>query len=81
MTKKAREWFMELPDGYRELALEQFPEDRLDIERNNMCHALIVYSWNLTESGHDFWRKVYQHYELPPLPLPPLPEKVTSGSN
>jgi N-glycosylase/DNA lyase len=74
MTKTAREWFMELPDGFRELALAEFPEDRLNMERGSMANALISYPWNLMPSGHRFWRAVFDYYYEPDVwGLPALP--------
>lgn len=67
---------MELPEGYRELALAEFPEDRLNMERGSMPHALIAYPWNLMPSGHVFWRAVFDHYYHPErYSLPQLPVK------
>jgi hypothetical protein len=67
---------MELPDGYRALALKNAidsNENVINIDCNDICEAIsVAFIWAETIEGHDFWSKVYDHY-FPRPGLPPLP--------
>jgi len=68
-----REWIEQLPDGYRERALEQCV--RSDYLCDSMRQALDFFAdWRETEEKRGFWWDVYNHY-LNGTPLPPLPEQ------
>ena len=69
-----REWLEQLPDGYRERALEQC--DCLDERCTSMSMALIIFSvWEDTQEKFRFWNAVDEHY-TEGTPLPPLPEQI-----
>jgi hypothetical protein len=69
-----REWLEQLPDGYRERALEQC--DCLDERCTSMSMALIIFSvWEDTQEKFRFWNAVDEHY-AERTPLPPLPEQI-----
>ena len=77
MKKTNIEWLMELPDGYRALALENADEERLTYSDVSLAEALKgSFYWYKTRQGHSFWNDVCNHYRhgtsLPPLP-PPTP--------
>lgn len=75
----------QLPHGYKERALAQVDEDRVnlrdivkDIARSIDCFNI----WDKTKEGAKFWGTVYNHYFTPTIypTLPPLPndEKSTN---
>jgi len=73
-TKTVVEYLMELPEGYRERALEQY-DPGLDPTAEPTCmqDAIRLFAaWYKTIEGHDFWQDVCNHYENG-SPLPPLP--------
>ena len=76
MEKTIKEWFNELPDGYRALALKNaidFNENVINIDCKDICEAMsVAFIWDHTIEGHDFWSKVYDHY-FPRPSHPPLP--------
>lgn len=68
--KTVKEWFEELPDGYRERALKN-----LRYNGEEYCMPLAIcagFIWLETSEGENFWGQVVNHYEegtkLPPLP-------------
>jgi hypothetical protein len=72
MAKKAIEWLKELPDGYRDLALDVRKKKYDDVEfysNGSAIHALV--DWDETPQGADFWGEVrnilYDDKLLPPL--------------
>lgn len=69
--KTTREWLNELPDGYRELAL-----DNVTHEGNHRSLAQAIddsFRWEKTPEGDRFWFGVYEWVrglsKLPPLPI------------
>jgi hypothetical protein len=71
--KTIREWFNELPDGYKELALKNCRTTMLDTVQKDMISALARgFVWVKSDEGYEFWQEVYEHYFLQ-SPLPPLP--------
>jgi len=79
-----REALESLPDGYRELALENaekqgwYRVNPID-ECAEISRALSgSIFWRKTLQGHDFWEAVKNHYENN-SPLPPLPVKEEKG--
>jgi hypothetical protein len=72
--KPITEWLAELPDGYRERALSQ--HDDVFKYANNLNDAVFHFTaWPETKEGHEFWCKVWNHYEFGD-DLPPLPSTV-----
>lgn len=70
--KTVRQWLKELPDGYRERAIEQsffLDTEEPSIER---CITRCII-WEATIEGSKFWKQVHEHY-LQGTPLPKLPE-------
>lgn len=70
MKKTIRQWLSELPDGFRELALErvQYPDTKV----NSMTAAITGgFQWRRNPT-YIFWKNVVNHYQkgytLPPLP-------------
>lgn len=71
------EWFEELPPGYRERAIKRYKEKPM-FRREPYSLSLSValfngFEWRKTKEGHNFWKKIYEHYinlsnEIPPLP-------------
>jgi len=73
MAKTIKEWLMELPDGYREMALENMYEENKSIVVRNMEDAINrAFTWEESQEGDVFWLAVYNHYFIS-RPLPPLP--------
>jgi hypothetical protein len=77
--KTVVEYLMELPDGYRERALEQYdPEfakrayEAWGSPRNTSEAIQRFSDWKKTDEKEDFWLAVYDHYHVG-TPLPPLP--------
>lgn len=73
--KTIKEWLEELPDGYRERALENLnPNVASDLVYSIGDAISGAFIWDCSQEGEDFWSDVYYHYEAPPPPpLPPLP--------
>ena len=73
--KTIKEWYEQLPDGYRERALENLYPIMTD-ERVESLHKAIKtgFVWVCNKEGADFWYQVYHVYKsldrLPPLPKP-----------
>jgi hypothetical protein len=76
MAKTVKEWLMELPDGYREMALANMCEENKSIVVRNMEDAINrAFTWEESQEGDVFWLAVYNHYFIS-RPLPPLPQKT-----
>ncbi len=72
--KKISEWLNELPDGYRELALANFKEQKIkDVIRNSTYKAIHDLDWSKTNENFIFWEQVYDYYACIKTDLPPLP--------
>lgn len=78
--KTALEWFQELPDGYRELAIANYSNKNLIYGRryargkfDNMAWALDTFYFDGTPEGGLFWSDVQGCYEEECNKLPPLP--------
>lgn len=74
MEKPIEEWLSELPDGYRERALEnrkKFPGEAT-IARSIAGAVIGGFLWKPTPEGYDFWLSVYDYFNTPSLPS--LPE-------
>jgi len=81
MSKKKKtpeEWFQELPDGYRELAIANIKENNKHYKphpESLMDAILDSFEWPLKEASF-FWNKVYKHYmSNGRLKLPQLPDE------
>ena len=73
MEKTIKEWFNELPDGYRERALCNLKEPECEWIVEYMDDALCAgFDWNETSEGVGFWAGLCTHYALGTT-LPPLP--------
>lgn len=78
--KTIKEWLMELPDGYRELAFamekESWGVDRV----NSMASAIVgAFLWEYTKEGRKFWNDVSDYYYGDSGTLPPLPNESTQS--
>ena len=74
-TKTVVEYLMELPDGYRERALEQYDPAFWPTDEPICTIQDAIFSfarWKKTNEEHHFWLAVYNHYANG-TPLPPLP--------
>ena len=70
--KTVKEWFNELPDGYRELALKNL--NNPEYEAKTMHDAISGgFLWLDTNEGRDFWTELESHYMIG-TPLPELPK-------
>jgi len=77
MEKTIKEWLMELPDGYRERALENANKylavNTCDVTEVSLLRTInCAFVWKETHEGHRFWKRVKDHYAKG-TPLPPLP--------
>jgi hypothetical protein len=77
--KTIKKWYKQLPDGYRERALENLDPIRTKVKVESLHKAIQAgFYWNGNKEGLAFWVKVYDFYRglerLPPLP--PLPEEM-----
>jgi len=75
----------QLPDGYRERALAQVNEERVNnyVLATSIDYAISTFRlWGETKEGVDFWMDVHQHYSTPDKypTLPPLPDDEKSTS-
>jgi len=80
MEKTIKEWFNELPQGYRERALKNAYHSVINRYDSTMAEAICyAFSWRVTPEGYDFWSAVHDHYAkgtpLPRLPQSPNPLK------
>lgn len=58
VEKTIREWFMELPTGLRERAIENTKcPDKIRGSLQGAIHSGFI--WNNTKEGHDFWSDIY----------------------
>jgi len=77
MEKPIEEWLSELPDGYRERALENRKKFPLTGNTHATSKADAVmggFGWKQTPEGQNFWIAVHEHFDTEPPSLPPLPE-------
>jgi len=75
-NKPIREWLQELPDGYRERALNNADKASycLHPEVRSVADALYAaFSWKDTPEGDDWWCDVVKAIKYD-TPLPPLPD-------
>ena len=75
MEKTIEEWLSELPDGYRERAMEnrkKFPYKGNTTATSLDDAILNGFWWGETPEKHNFWQQVYDYFYAPTLP--PLPE-------
>jgi hypothetical protein len=76
MRKTIKEWFNELPEGYRERAIKNTHEGRMNTHEPTMVEVIYrSFRWSGTPEGHTFWREVKDHYAKGTL-LPPLPNQT-----
>jgi hypothetical protein len=84
--KTTKEWFQELPDGIRELALANQVDNEME---ESLTQALLgSFCWGESPEGDSFWAKVYHasrgHGEYPKIPQAtktpkdPIVESVTN---
>jgi hypothetical protein len=76
--KTALEWFEELPNGYRELAIANLNNPDINFGEDEgtkvpkLTDALSMFKWHHTAEGTDFWARVHRYYyhlkSLPPIP-------------
>ena len=73
--KTVLEWLNELPDGYRERALDQCDDDCNYLKAESMPEALLSFnSWNNTYEKDMFWRRVWRYFNGERKTLPKLPK-------
>ncbi len=78
MSKTIKEWFNELPEGYRERAIKNTQESRMNTHEPTMVEVIYrSFRWSGTPEGHAFWSAVKDHYAKG-TPLPPLPNSSES---
>ena len=76
MSKTTKEWFNQLPDGYRERALANMDEHSKSVVHKSMGDAIsCAFTWDESQEGAAFWMDVRYHYDYG-TPLPPLPQKT-----
>jgi len=73
MEKQIIEWFAELPDGYRELAIKNCTNPDRVVDKMNYAIDYGITSWKDTPEGFYFWESVSDHFIDPSYPIPPLP--------
>jgi hypothetical protein len=75
-VKTVREWLEELPDGWREEALENIIG--ADLVRDSLSRAVgSGVNWGVTPTGLDAWDRVYKAIENGD-PIPPHPSTLSS---
>jgi hypothetical protein len=71
--KKTIDYYNELPDGYRQLAIKNCPPDILDSSCSSIQSAMHSFLWGKSPEGYEFWNiidiKACGHH----LPWPELP--------
>lgn len=74
--KTIEEWLEELPDGYRQLALNNCRKSSLQKKVESIEMSIDRgFVWEDSFEGWDFWDKVYSHYvDSTKTTLPKLPE-------
>jgi hypothetical protein len=73
--KTVKQWLEQLPDGYRERALENLDPKNAHQKEKDMVEAILAsFDFDKTKEGGLFWARVYGHYAKG-LSLPPLPSK------
>jgi hypothetical protein len=78
MSKTIKEWFNELPEGYRERAIKNTQESRMNNIWPTMSEAIYgAFNWSLAPERFNFWICVHDHYEKG-TPLPPMPNSYGS---
>lgn len=74
--KTIREWLNELPDGYREQALENhekyYKEDDAPKVWNIKDALYYGFDWYETIQGGEYWLNIYEAYGYAKTPLPAL---------
>lgn len=73
--KTCKEWLMDLPDGYRELAIVNIAKESnytRNTKHNSLPEALgTAFTWKDSPEGWNFWNKVFgtivDNGSLPPL--------------
>ena len=76
MEKTIKEWLEELPEGYRERALNNLRKVAINWHEPTMVGAITgAFLWVESPEGLDFWADVKNHYATG-TPLPPLPQKT-----
>lgn len=82
MKKKIETWLKELPDGYRELALENYKKAPSSKDKHTSLSNAIYWAfvWHKTPEGHAWWSSVVDWVEFQENPpkgpkLPALPKK------
>jgi NTP pyrophosphatase (non-canonical NTP hydrolase) len=74
MKKTAREWFAELPQHTRKLALANTGERPLLFKYNNLANALIdSFDWGNSPEGATFWYNVHDEVVQGIAPFPDAP--------
>lgn len=78
--KTIKQWYDELPNGYRELALRNLNSIRMPFASHvgRMSTAILNgFLWRESPEGEKFWTAVCLHYSsgrtLPPLPTSSTP--------
>ena len=71
--KQIKTWLKQLPDGYRERALANTPEDIMKYLEPDFSNALYsAFVWRSSPEKRIFWAAVIKHYykgtDLPELP-------------
>ena len=75
MKKTVKQWLQELPDGYRERALNNMNPEKADQKFPSLTLAVFnAFNWVTTLEGGSFWNQVWDQLTEPKIPLPPLPE-------
>jgi hypothetical protein len=72
--KTVKQWLEQLPDGYRERALENLVQDGREKNSVGLIYLAIhrAFTWQETKEGFSFWAAVYSHYAAKSVPLPQL---------
>lgn len=84
--KTIESWLMELPAGYRELALKNMDEPMAGESASSLSSAICsAFRWSKSPEGLDFWDQVRDWSvwdlgpEQQPAHLPPLPREANEG--
>ena len=85
MKKTIRQLLSELPECYRERAIQNALNDEGGLGIDRLLEGPFKHSpsdaigssfiWMDTPEGHDFWEAVDRHFQDPSNPLPPLPNE------
>jgi len=64
MEKKIKDWFQELEEPYRALALKNLKEECKEEYTYSLSGALAVgFSWHKTKQGHLYWNKLFHELQ------------------